>query len=153
MSRKGIKLRPAWEERFRLPTRDDLLNAFNRPQRHLIDVLRTGLLALESVEESLTWRGIPWRWSLSYSQEGESDRAWAYLVPQPAKAVFCLPIAADSLESLPLRKLSRPVRDSIFAATQVGGVYWPQWELVSRTQVDDLFLLARRRHESLLATA
>lgn len=153
MHRRARYARPAWEDRFAMPSREDLLEAFGRQQRHLIDLMSERLLSLESVEESLSWRGIPWRWTLAYCMEGETDRPWAYLVPRPGKPLFAMPIMSDTIDLLDARKLSRVLRDGLAAAVNVAGVRWPQWELTGKPLTEELLALAKRRHDALLATA
>jgi hypothetical protein len=152
MSRRGIKPRPVWEDRFALPKRPELLAPFSRQQRGLIDLVREQLLALPSVEESLTWRGLPWRWTFAYSMEGESDRPWAYLIPHPGKPVFVVPMASSRPDPfIDPRRSSRMVREAVAQAMRVGDMIWPQWELSSRALTDELLDIARRRHDSLMA--
>lgn len=146
-------MRPAWQDRFALPSRDELLCAFGTQQRRLLDLVREHMLALESVEESLSWRGIPWRWTFGYSMEGENDRPWAYLVPQPGKPLFAMPVTSLALEALDARKHSRVLREGVSHASQVAGVFWPTWELTSKTLTEELLVLARRRHGTLVALA
>jgi hypothetical protein len=153
MSRRGIRLRPVWEDQYTLPQRADLLSPLPRQQRVLVDLIRERVLALPSVEEVLSWRGIPWRWAFGYSMEGEADRPFAYLIPCPVKPMFSMPFTAEQCRRLTFTKLSRPVRDSISGSMQVAGVRWPQWELTSKTLADELLTLARKRHELLLAPA
>lgn len=108
-------------------------------------------MSLPEVEESLTWRGIPWRWTFGYSMEGESDRPWAFLVPHPSHPMFVMPIPDHDLPSLNLRRASRGIRDAIGPATHVAGTIWPQWELTTKALAEDLIGLAQRRYECLHA--
>jgi len=150
MPRRGVRLRPVWEDQYTLPKRVDLLADIPKPQRGLVETVREHLLKLPSVEEALSWRGIPWRWTFGYSLEGEGDRPFAYLVPSPVKPIFAMPFNAAQCRNL---HASRAVMDSLVVATRVGGVLWPQWELSSRTLVEELLTTARKRCELLLAHA
>jgi hypothetical protein len=153
MSRKGIKLRPVWEDQYTLPKRADLLDPMAKPQRAIVDLMRERLLTLPSVEEVLSWRGIPWRWTFGYSLEGDPSPPFAYLIPSPTKPMFSMPFSVEEAKRLEVIKISRPVRESIGLSMQVAGVHWPQWELTSKTLAEELITLARKRHESRLATA
>jgi len=148
MARKWLKPRLAWEDRFAMPEASDLLGRFHRQHSSLIQQAREGLRALGDVTESIVWRGVPWRWTFAYSDEGEQERSWAYLVPQPGRPMLAIPLTAEQVDALPMKRLSKSVRDGIMLAATVGGVYWAQWELTSRPQVDELIGIARRRRES-----
>ena len=100
--------------------------------------------------ETIEWRGVPWRWSFVYRIEGDWERPWAYLVPQPGKPILAIPLSATMAGSATVRKLSRGLRDAILFSTQVAGVSWPQWELTSRPQLEEILGLARKKHETLL---
>ena len=55
MSRRGIRLRPVWEDQYTLPQREDLLSPLPKQQRVLVDLIRERVLSLPSVEEVLSW--------------------------------------------------------------------------------------------------
>ena len=150
MPRRGVNLRPVWEDQYTLPKRADLLSAIPRPHRGLVDTVRERLLKLPSVEETLSWRGIPWRWTFGYSLEGEGDRPFAFLVPSPVRPIFAMPFNAAQCRNL---RASRAVMDGLVQATRVGVVLWPQWDLSGRPLVEELLTVAQKRCEILLAHA
>lgn len=150
MSRKAPKPRIAWEDRFQQPGAGELLAPFHKQHTFLLTHARDGLASLPGVVESIEWRGVPWRWSFVYRIEGDGERPWAYLVPQPGRPVLALPLDTSLAGSSTVRKMSRGVRDTILFSTQVAGVFWPQWELNSRTQLEEVLSLAKRKHEKLL---
>lgn len=133
------KPRAAWEDRFRRPTVDELFDGLNKQLSSLAESWRARMRETPGVREELAWQGIPFRWTLVYRNDA---RPVAYLVPQPVKAYVAIPIASDAVNRLPLRKLSKPVRDSLGAASLVNGQYWAQWELQSKAQLDELMLIA-----------
>jgi hypothetical protein len=151
--RRGIRERIAWEDRFTAPTVDELLAGFGKQQLQLIEHAREGLLGFEGVTERVTWLGIPWRWTLAYGVDGSGDRPWAYLVPQPGKPLLALPMNADMVKALPMRRLPKFIRDVIAFSPRVAGVHWLQWELTGRGMVDEVLSLARRKHEVVLSPA
>lgn len=136
------KPRAAWEDRFRTPTAEELLGALGKQLSSLTIAVRDRMTSLTGCHEELTWHGIPWRWTFVYRSEARPDRAVSYLVPQPSKPFLVLPISQDAIGKIPLRKLSRPVRDSLGAASLINGFYWAQWDLQSRAQLDELLLIA-----------
>ena len=136
------KPRAAWEDRFRRPTVDELLDGLNKQLLSLAESWRERMSEAPGVREELSWQGIPFRWTLVYRSENRPERPLAYLVPQPVRAYIAIPIASDAVNRLPLRKLSKPVRDSLGAASLVNGLYWAQWDLLSKSQLDELLLIA-----------
>ena len=107
------------------------------------------MAALGDVVESIVWHGVPWRWTFAFASESEPERPWAYLVPQPGRLLLAMPLTHEQIASLPMRKLSKPVRDALALAARVGGVYWAQWPLTARAQVEELIVIARKRHEAM----
>lgn len=149
MSRKAPKPRIAWQDRYERPALDDLLSPLLRHHAQLIAQARDAILALDGTRESIGWQGVSWRWALTFSTE--ADSRFAYIIPQPGKPILALPLQSDSLSSLPLAKLSRAVRDAIQLASRVGDACWPQWELTSKSQVDEILQIVRRKHEMILS--
>lgn len=151
MKLKHAKLRIAWEDRFQTPKLDELMAELAKHQFQLVEQVREALLAFGGVNEKIVWQGIPWRWTLAYGLDGMNDKPWAYIVPQPGKAVLAIPMGNDMVAALPMRKLPKFVRDAVTLSPKVAGVHWMQWELTSRAQVEELVALAKRKHEFLLS--
>jgi hypothetical protein len=152
MPRKSVKPRAAWEDRFARPTVADLLQGLPKQPGSLVEHVREEVLALGGVRESVVWSGT-WRWTLAYTVEGEPERPWMYIVPQPARPILAIPLTPDAIAVLPLRKLSRSVRDAIALAARVGDTAWPQWDLAGRSQTDQVLAVAKKKYELLLAPA
>lgn len=135
----GSKTRVAWEDRFRVPTPEELLQAPTKQADSLMAECRERLLGLDGVSEELSWHGVPWRWTFAYRlEDADLTRAFAYLVPQPGRARIAVPLTQPQLAALPLRKLSKFIRDGLLHATEVGGVRWAQWEPTARTQCEEI---------------
>lgn len=144
------KSRSLWEDRFARPSIAALLAEIPKPAVSLIESFREALVRDGTLTESLSWQGIPWRWALTYS---DGPRIAAYVVPNPAKPGVCVPVPAGILATLPPRKLSKAVRESIAAAPTVAGLNWTQFDLTSKTLADELSLLIQLVRESSLASA
>ncbi len=138
--------RDPWQDRFSAPTIDTLLEQINPQLRPLFDAAREGLAALPDAGERLGWHGLPWRWSLTYETPG-ADSPAAFLVPRPARPSIAVPFEIESIRELPLRRVSKAVRDVMAHAANVGGVIWPEWDLVSANQVNEVLTLTRKRLE------
>lgn len=148
--KRGWKAKNAWEERFETPRLEALLAGVAKSHAALIEQARAAILALEGCGEVITWLGIPWRWSLAYHLPGVSERAIAYLVPQPGKPLLAVPMNGEAVMSLPLKKLPKYIRDVIMFSPKVAGVHWMQWELTARSQVDELVGLVRHHHGAMV---
>lgn len=144
MSKATLTHRSAWMDRFRTPSAEDLLNALSAERGALVGQARQQLAALETVRESLSWVGLPWRWTFVYRRRGDQRRPIAYLVPNPEGPELAIPLADRMIADLGFRKLPRFVREGIIAAVYVNGVHWASWELASQTVLDELLSLVRR---------
>ncbi len=133
-----------WHDRFTRPSVEGLLACLEEGHRAAFEAAREALSGLPGVREELVHMGVPWRWCLRYTTEG--DDRFAFLVPEPGKPLLSLPLPEAFLEGLPLRRLSRGVRDGLTHARLVGGVVWAEWELTSRTQAEELTQLAQQKH-------
>lgn len=155
MPRQVVIRRPAWEDRFRQPSAADLLAGFNKQLTQLLGYSRTRFAAIEGVSEEIAWLGIPWRWSLTYRSCGGEARPIGYIIPQPGRPQIALPLSEETILALPAKRISKFVRDGLVSAIQVENVRWAQWEVTTRSQVDELLGLVtfRTRERRAVATA
>lgn len=144
----GTVARSAWNDRFRKPNAELLISEITKSLQPAAEVTRGHLLGLEGASEEISWQGVPWRWSLLFRHESIAGRAWAYLVPQPNQPLLIIPLTAEAIAALPMRKLLKPVRDAITHAKQVDGIRWAQWEIQSKSQVETLVKLAKIQLET-----
>jgi hypothetical protein len=89
--------------------------------------------------------GIPWRWTFVYRRD--HGRSVAYVVPMLTGPRWVLTVPLEAAESLPLKQFARPVREGLLGATRVGEQLWPQWDVQTKAQVQEVaalldFLLA-----------
>jgi hypothetical protein len=139
------KAKAAWEDRFSTPLIDGLCAGLSKPHRTLLEHASTSLLALPGMTKAVSWLGVPWRWTICFrSKHVAVPDAVAYLVPQPSKPLICVPVPERVVTSFDL-KTSRTLRDGIAFAPLVGGAYWSQWELVTKSQIDEVVDLVRMR--------
>lgn len=147
------KPKTPWEERFRTPTLEALRGQYARPLAAVFDQAKSKLDEFAGLKSEIAWQGIAWRWSFLYRAEAEPSRPWMCLVPRPAKPVLVMPLAHELLRQIPAKKLSKFVRDGLLAAPEVVGIRWPQWELSTKTQADEVLMLAQIKHELTLGGA
>lgn len=135
--------RTPWEDRFTRPTVRSLLGAMDKEPHSLVQHARETLASLPSLREDIAWKGVPWRWCFVFFHGQDEARAFAYVVPRPAKPILAVPIDSDIVSELPLKKLPKHIREVLTQAPLVGGVRWCQWDLASKPQIDDILNLAR----------
>jgi hypothetical protein len=140
MPRTSFIARTAWEDQFRRPTADSLLGGLDQQHLQAGRYAREALLTCQCGVEIVAWHGVPWRWTLVY-RAAAGERAWAYLVPRPNRPLLVLPLQEDALRQLPPR-IPRFIRDGLAAAPHSGALFWPEWELSSPSQIDELVRLS-----------
>ncbi|MBS0197516.1 MAG: hypothetical protein JSR77_12230 [Planctomycetes bacterium] len=141
-----------WQDRFRAPTAIDLIEGIDKPVRATVVHARNTLVKDRDIQERVAWQGV-WKWTLTYRHVSSPDRAWAYIVPDPAKPRVCVPMPDAALNLLPVKSTPKYVRESLAFAPVVDGVRWPVWDLPSRQQVDDVLGLLRSKLEAALELA
>lgn len=144
----GMVARSAWNDRFRKPSAELLIDQITKSLKPAADSIRELLLGSDGASEEVSWQGVPWRWSVLFRHEAVAGRAWVYLVPQPNQPLVVIPLTAEGIAALPMRKLLKPVRDAITHAKQVDGIRWAQWDIQSKSQVETLMKLARIQLET-----
>ena len=102
-------------------------------------MLRTAFGTDLGMQERLEWCGVPWKWSLTYRPDRSAGTdILAYLVPNPETPTVVFRVTHEQFNSLPLRKLSRHVREGLAPTRLVAGVCWPEWRFQSAAQAQDL---------------
>jgi hypothetical protein len=152
MPRRSTPARPPWEDRFSTPTPETLLGAIAPDRAPLAERIREHLSQTAGLTERLEWCGLPWRWALTYRAESD-DQPQAYLVPNPEAPSVVFRLSHEQFEALPVRKLSRHIRDGLAPARLVAGVCWPEWTFQSANQASDLLALFDTLAESSLTKA
>ena len=134
-------LQRAWSDRFRQPDAADLLTGLRGAAGNAFRHARYVLLA-EGATERLVWLGT-WCWSFAFQLGKDDDRAWVYLIPEPGKPSVCVPVPEGALSGAQASQLPKCVREAVAKASVVGGVRWPQWEVLGKSQVEEPISLAR----------
>jgi len=106
------------------------------PARALFDAARKHLLEQDGVTESFAWYGECWHWSLEYRTR-LSPEPLAVVIPSPADLQLALPLEPEFMESLPLKRMKRAIRDGLELAQEPFHTRWGVWSLAS-TVLDDL---------------
>lgn len=145
MATPVVKPRSLWEDRFARPTVGQLMGACPKTLSSVLDYARECLGGIEGVQEELSWQGIPWRWTLVYRHESDRERAFAYLVPDPLKPRFAVPIPNTLVSALPIKKVSKYIRETVVHSPVVGSIRWCQWDAQTNAHVDEVIALAEMK--------
>lgn len=135
------KGRAHWSDRFQVPTPRKLTDALPPAALPVFLHARNTLKSLFHATECIAWQGV-WCWTFTYRIHGSSHPV-AYLVPDPTRPRLCVPIEDSVIIDLPLKKLSRAVRDGLAHSPLVSGIRWTQWELLNLTTLDEVFAIVR----------
>lgn len=144
--KKTLTRRNAWEDRFRTPTIDDLCEGLQKQFSGLFETAREKLRGYPGLVEGLSWQGLPWRWTLIYRLPQDNGKAWAYLVPDPAKPLIALTVPAPMVGLLPMHRYKKHVKDGVLQSRMVDGVYWATWEITSKAQLGEILELVHHKH-------
>ena len=107
--------------------------------------VRTGLLDLDGVAESVRFMGTSWRWAWEYGL-GTRKLCWLHVVSGTVSTTFTLSDAAvDRVSKLP--RLATEVARAITEAQRTGPVRWCWLELADRKRIDAFLRLARHKAE------
>jgi hypothetical protein len=143
----GNVVKCAWSDKFRMPSIDELRAGLAKQGQSVFDDARRRLNELDGVTETLVWEGVPWRWTLVYTgPSGTEPRVIAYLIPDPQRIQLCVPLSQDHVDRLPLKRMKKSLRDGIVFARNVAGMWWPTWDVPSKTAVEEVLDLVSRRH-------
>lgn len=99
------------------------------------------------VSEVVAWRGECWKWTVEFRAFPAGD-TMAILVPAPENPQLALPLTREFLESLPLKRLKKGVREGLELASEPFDTNLAIWSLAPGSLISDLhdLLLRRVRH-------
>jgi hypothetical protein len=157
--------RLAWQNRWSQPGLETLLNALKPHHRRAFNHLMQGIDVIEGVSKSLIWYGPGWKWTLQYVQApgpkagnrkggtgngqgpapAELSQALCYLVPDSQMPLVCVPLSAGVIEQLPLKRLSKYIRDGIAVAKCAVAIRWAVWSPISDSEAGLLMDLIKRK--------
>lgn len=137
-----------WADRFSTPTADGLAKAMDKPMSELVESARSWLHEFGTLTEEVSWQGDSWRWTLVYRTADRDERLpWVYLIPDPDGPKLAIPLQESEVRKLPLARAKKHVRDGISTAKRVEDTLWAVWDVASKSALDDVFDLVKRRHK------
>ena len=105
--------------------------------------VRTGLLQVHGVVETMRYMGVSWRWTWEYAIGGRK-LCWLHVVGNGISATFTLSDMEESrVRAIP--RLSVDVAKAVAEAQRTGPVRWCWLELGDRRAVDGFLSFARRK--------
>jgi hypothetical protein len=126
----------------------EFLTKVNPKHKKYFTTLRTALLALPEIEESIEIDEIEGEWCPAYRVKG-SDLVWIHFderlwVSFPVEPNFEKKVTQDE-------NLDSPIVDLVKEAEESGGVKMAKMEIISNEKVDQLLPLLRLRHSVLMS--
>lgn len=144
--------RIAWHDRFNTPTVEQLRADLPETAAELFDRFRDGMHKFEGVTESFAWFGDSWHWTIQYHLQ-DRDEPLAVLVPSPDDLELAMPLDRTFIESLPMTRLKRTVREGLDLAREPYDTRWAVWSLQFPNLIDDLLNIVSRHLDYLGTTS
>ena len=151
MTRSATAARLPWEDRWTQPTAEQLLKAVNSESRSVLAKIMRALNGYDGVTQQVVWYGPGWNWTIQYHHHatgGDATDILCYLVPKHESPVVCVPLCEHEIERLPLKRLSRIIREGVKLAKCAVTVSWATFTPGSDTDAEHLIDLIRRKHKS-----
>jgi hypothetical protein len=145
----------AWQDRWTHPTVKQVLAALPALRRRSAERFVDQVSQLPGVTQNLIWYGPSWRWTLQFMLATEKDpqgEPLCYLVPGDDRPIAHVPLGEDFVSALPLRRLSKFVRDGVKAAKRAVETSWANWPLDSETDCKLVLDLVTRKHKFITVT-
>ena len=137
----------AWSDKFRQPSADELRSGLPKPLQLIFDDARRHFDDMPQISEVLVWQGVPWRWTFVLLGPASAEpRALAYLIPDPSRVQVCVPLTHEQIERLNLKRMKKSIRDGVVFARNVNGVWWPTWDVPTKTALDEVLELVGLKH-------
>lgn len=133
----------AWADRFNVPTVAQLQAGLPARSVPVFKHTRRMLHDLELTHETPQWRGECWKWTIEFSS-APRQAPMAILIPSPENLQFAVPVTNEFLQSLPMKRLKKAIREGLDLAAEPFDTNLAVWFL-SETLISDLEDLLRRR--------
>lgn len=151
MSKTNYKPQTPWQDRWKQPTIEQLLEPIKESHRKAFDSIMEGMEAYEGISRDVVWSGEGWQWTIEYVLEGhhttgpEDPDAMAYIIPDPEQPVLAIPLKDEHIEQIPLRRVNRFIRDQLRSAKCPVEIHWGKWTPSAQTEVDHIMDLFKRK--------
>ncbi|MBH06893.1 MAG: hypothetical protein CMJ20_11290 [Phycisphaeraceae bacterium] len=150
MSAVNIKPQPAWENRWSEPQTQQLIDGLQSEHRPLIKTLMKQVSDYKHVKQSLNWFGVAWKWTIQldvHSPDGKQLDTLCYIVPNRVAPIVCVPLLRETIDKLPMRRLTKLIRNGIRLADRAVDIYWATWPLTNSADIPPVVDLIKRKHK------
>lgn len=144
--------RQVWEERWTQPEVAQLLQALGPPEENPLARITDELADIDGLCRTLAWYDQAWKWTIEYTDGKPLENPWdavCYLVPNPADVAVCVPLSKHVIEQLPMRKISKYIREGIISAKCAVRVHWAIWKPNNVADAPLIADLIRRKYDVL----
>lgn len=136
-----------WEDRFNVPTVDELRLPLPNGLGALFEEARRDLITIcDQRVESMVWHGPCWRWTLEYRVPA-APQPIAVLIPNPDDLQLAAPMRDDFVRSIWNRRMRRSTRDGLELAAAPYDNEWCVWSLASQSILEEVIDVVRRKIE------
>ncbi|MDX1681493.1 MAG: hypothetical protein R3336_00100 [Phycisphaeraceae bacterium] len=154
-----LRNRLPWEERWHRPTMQRLTERLAQHHERAFNTIINRFESLDTVDIDLVWYGPSWRWTIAVSArpaeadpEGEDGGVLFYAICNPEGPMLVVPMEEPFVQSLPIRKIHKYVRDGVALAKQAVSIHWGDWTPNNQTEARHIIDLLERYHEWLAGT-
>ena len=155
MSETSSNQQSAWEDRWVKPTFDMLMNVYDPlGRKRILEQLFANFDQFDNIRREIVWYGDAWKWTEQFiliDEKGKDVDVMVYFVPNPETPLICVPMREDMIESLPLKRLNKFIREGIRSAVAKCAVEvaWASWSPNASTEVEYLTELFKRKYKYL----
>ncbi len=149
----NIKPQPAWENRWSEPQTQQLIDGLQSEHCPLIKTLVKQISGYKHVKQSLSWFGVAWKWTIQLNVHrpgGKQLDTLCYIVPNRVAPIVCIPLLRETIDKLPMRRLTKLIRNGIQLADRAVDIYWATWSLTNPADIPPVVDLIKRKHKILL---
>lgn len=138
-----------WQDQWSKPSIDQLLAALQDQHRKVVTSFFEHLEALDRLEQSLTWHGSGWHWTIQYDltdPQGDLLETLCFVIACPEGPFVCVPLSPQTYQRLPIRRLPKLVRTAVRSAKRCVTTHWTIVNLTINAELDQLMDLIKRKH-------
>ena len=152
MSNPPTYERLTWIDRFNVPTIEKLRQDLPPHAQETFDDFHGQFQEITGIEAQPMWYGHSWYWAIGYSW-GPSGTPLAVIVPNPEDLQLAIQFDRDLIESMPMERMKRAVRDGLDLAREPFHTQWAVWSIAGTKLVDDLLQVIELKRQHLASKA
>lgn len=149
MSTQILTEETAWINRWSQPTVEALVNGLKPHQQRNFGRIIEFLDQLPDLQRELLWYGASWKWTIHYSfagSQGGEENTICYIVPNTESPVISIPLSDELIARVPMRRLSKFIREGIKSAKCAVEYHWANWTPGLDNETTMVIDLLKRKH-------